>query len=246
VLFAAKGLGSAKVPVPPQVLSKLYWSVAIPKMLYGIEATYVSKADLVILEASHRENARLIQDLPDNSPSAAPLATLGWISMGSYIAMRKLMFLFGILSFPSSSIYRKVVTKRTIDIMSDFKGKRLSPLYNLIEMAIQYKLINFVMLCIEDNLCIEYEKWKSIIKKHIFDVDSLKWSLTCVLYNELVFYRRSIKEIEMHSWWSVTRHNPGVMRQVASVMALFNGKPAAWHAAQFLKKKLRSMPRGPG
>ena len=39
VIHAARAIGSAQVPAPPTVLSKLYWSVAVPKMLYGFEVS---------------------------------------------------------------------------------------------------------------------------------------------------------------------------------------------------------------
>ena len=36
-LLAARGLGSPRQPVPPTTLSKLYWSISVPKMTYGFE-----------------------------------------------------------------------------------------------------------------------------------------------------------------------------------------------------------------
>src|SRR6056300_392119 len=115
----------------------------------------------------------MVQWLPENTPRAAPLATLGWLNIESYIATRKLMFLFGILSLPVSSIYRKVAVKRTVEIMTGSKEKVLSPLRNLIEFACQYKMLKYVMMCMENELCISYKEWKVIIKKHILEVDML-------------------------------------------------------------------------
>ena len=45
-LSAARGLGSHNVPVTPCALSKLYWSVSVPKMRYGYEVTPVSNTNL--------------------------------------------------------------------------------------------------------------------------------------------------------------------------------------------------------
>ena len=36
-LLAARGIGSNLVPVNPVVLSRIYWSVSVPRMLFGIE-----------------------------------------------------------------------------------------------------------------------------------------------------------------------------------------------------------------
>jgi len=107
-LLAARGIGSHNVPVPPTVLSKIYWSVSVSKMVYGLDVKPVSDAGLEELEKAHRNHAKLIQGLPQNVPNPAPLATLGWMSMTSYIAIMKLCFLLKILCFPDGMIYKRV------------------------------------------------------------------------------------------------------------------------------------------
>ena len=87
VLYAAKGLGSAMAPVTPAVLSKIYWSVAVPKMVYGLDVTPVNDACMAELESAHRQHAKVAQGIPDNIPRPAPLAILGWLTMQAYIAM---------------------------------------------------------------------------------------------------------------------------------------------------------------
>ena len=66
VLHAARGLGSQQVPVTPAVLSKLYWSIAVPKMVYGFEVTPISKSRIRELDDAHRQNAKIVQGLPAN------------------------------------------------------------------------------------------------------------------------------------------------------------------------------------
>ena len=39
ILYASRGIGSSTVPLAPSVLSKIYWTVSVPKMLYGVEVT---------------------------------------------------------------------------------------------------------------------------------------------------------------------------------------------------------------
>ena len=41
--YASLGLGNKYQPVPPLCLSKLYWSIAIPQMTYGLEVVYLSR-----------------------------------------------------------------------------------------------------------------------------------------------------------------------------------------------------------
>ena len=47
--------------------------------------------DLTELETAHRVNAKIIQGTPMNIPSPAPLATLGWLSIKSYIFLIRIL-----------------------------------------------------------------------------------------------------------------------------------------------------------
>ena len=51
IVYAARGLGSSNVLVPPSVLSKIYWSVAVPKLIYGLEITPIEETDMINMEA---------------------------------------------------------------------------------------------------------------------------------------------------------------------------------------------------
>ena len=77
----------------PTTMSKIYWGICIPKMLYGIETTPTSEACIEMMEAAHRQNANIIMNLPKSTPKPAPLALLGWKSIESYIAYMKITFM---------------------------------------------------------------------------------------------------------------------------------------------------------
>ena len=64
---ALRGLGSELLPVPPNVLSKLYWSVVIPKMTYGMDIVPITEKKVL------RNNARVIQNLPVSTPMSSTL-----------------------------------------------------------------------------------------------------------------------------------------------------------------------------
>ena len=89
--------GIELLPVPPNVLSKLYWSVVIPKMTYGMEIVPITETGMSKLEKVHRNYARVIQNLPVSTPMPSKLATEGWLSIDAFIYMRKLTFLWQIL-----------------------------------------------------------------------------------------------------------------------------------------------------
>ena len=84
-ILAALGLGSTNVRTSPNTLSKIYWGVSIPKMLYGLEVTPIDDQCIEMLEDSHRENAIMIQGLPKTTPKPAPTMMMGWQSIESVI-----------------------------------------------------------------------------------------------------------------------------------------------------------------
>ena len=94
--LAARGMGNKCVPVNPIVLSRIYWSVSIPRMLFGAEIVPISDNDCQELEKAHRNNAKMIMNVPQSVANPAVYSTLGWLSMESYIAQMKILFLWKI------------------------------------------------------------------------------------------------------------------------------------------------------
>ena len=66
-------------------MSKIYWGVTIPKMLYGIEATPMEEPLIELLEENHRQNALLVQNLPTRTPKPAGTSLLGWQSLNEVV-----------------------------------------------------------------------------------------------------------------------------------------------------------------
>ena len=76
ILYCARGLGTNQVPVDSISLSKIYWAIGIPKMTYGLDVCPVTTQSLNDIELAHRHHARIIQEIPNNTPKPAVLATL--------------------------------------------------------------------------------------------------------------------------------------------------------------------------
>ena len=108
-LYAGLGLGSRSVRTSPNTLSRVYWSISIPKMLYGVEVTPLSDEDVSDLEQAHRQNAIMVQGLPTTVPKPAPLALLGWQTIESFIAYLKIMFMIRTLCLDNQNVYRKLM-----------------------------------------------------------------------------------------------------------------------------------------
>ena len=110
--YAMIGCSLFNTSLSPISLSKIYWSVVIPKLLYGAEVKHYSVSELDEYEKFHRSMARGIQCLPVNTANPAIIATMGWRSISSQVDICKLCFIQRILSLECLSVYRVMFIRR--------------------------------------------------------------------------------------------------------------------------------------
>ena len=115
--YAVQSLGTRRAPVPPHILSKLYWSVGMSKMMYGLEMLSLSERSVQILEQAHGSIAKLIQGLPRQTINATCIAPIGWISVEAFIDLMKMMFLWRVLSLPVNNIYKQIAIIRVASVI---------------------------------------------------------------------------------------------------------------------------------
>ena len=104
-----QGLESIRIPVNLVPFSKLYQSVCIPKLCYGLRITEVSEESSSNLESFNYKAAKLCQGLQPNVCNPGALATVGWSSIHNVVDSMKIKFLFQIIMLPISSIYKRVL-----------------------------------------------------------------------------------------------------------------------------------------
>jgi hypothetical protein len=227
VIYAAKGLGSAQVPATPTVLSKLYWAIAVPKMIYGMEVTPISKILITEMDDAHRQNAKLVQGLPANLPRPAALATVGWLTLESCIAIAKMSFIWKILCLPVDNIYRRVATHILTEVLyTNAREKHVGPISSTVKVITEYKLDDILRSHLTRNEFGKPSYWKHLIKRTVWHNEVIKWKLTCMLYSELRVYREVVTDIRLHTWWKVARDYPYLTRYVSCVLAvLLGGQP---------------------
>ena len=98
------------------------------------------------MEAAHRKFAKVAQLLPQNIPNAAPLATLGWLTLNSYIAIQRIMFMWRILCLPRSNLTKQIMIYRLNKFMSNsVVDKVASPLYITYKIVQNHGLENVVI-----------------------------------------------------------------------------------------------------
>ena len=228
-LMAARGLGSSAVPVPPAVLSKLYWCISVTRMVYGIEVKPINDTMLREFEDAHRQHAKIIQGLPSNIPSPAPLATLGWVSIKSYVAIVRLCFLWRILCLPNDNIYKRMVThilRPLLHHTHDVKAQKRSPVANMYALAQKYHLHDLIINGMGTNDFGEITQKKKLIKNVVNNNEHIRWSATCMLYRGLSLYMETATRITMHAWWKFASRVPHLTKKSQRS----NGSSNGWSA----------------
>ena len=225
MLHAGRGLGSALVPVVPHVLSKLYWSVCIPKLTYGLEITSLSESCLEMIETAHRQHANIVQNLPVCTPRPASLATLGWLSIRSYIAIVRIMFLFRTLCLNNDSIYRNIASYVLNNVVNDASPdeKILSPISCILNEIKRFGLIDMLMSFKRNGNRDKINSIKKRVKQIVWEIENQRWKASCFMYKCLDVYSNTTDKISMHVWWIFTKDQPALYHKVSFVMALLQG-----------------------
>lgn len=184
------------------------------------------------LEHAHRQNAKIIQGLPSNIATPAPLATLGWLSIEAHIAIMKLTFLWKILCLLVNNIYRRIVIFVILQIQTGVIDTNRcylrSPIVGMYQLVKTYGFLEMLKDGINsDDFGCFLEK-KRLVRKRVLESELNRWKATCIMHEQLDMYVETNNRTAMHPWWIFSRNMPNMMRKVASVMALLmGGQPRA-------------------
>ena len=237
IVLSARGIGSAEAPVPPTILSHLYWSVGVPKLVYGLEVTPISNKHVDEIDVAHRKFAKIVQGLPISTPVPAPLATIGWMSMKTYIAMRKIIFLWHLLCLPVTNIYRRVAVQVIINVGPNSPAFSYSPVKEMYRMAWTFGLGLDIWNSLVYGEKLSFDAMKKRTKEIIWNAEVVKWKASCLLYDQLCDYNALLSEIKNIAWWSYVRSHPRRMRQACCVVSLFLGAQPKGLAINFGRQR---------
>ena len=98
--FMSQGIGTRGVRTSPLAMTKLYWTICIPRMTHGLEVLPPNKNSVEIMEQAHESMVKM-RGLPPQTANEACLAPLGWWCLSTHFDYLKLLFLWRILLFLS-------------------------------------------------------------------------------------------------------------------------------------------------
>ena len=145
------------------MISKLYRGVAVPRMTYGLEVVPLKSTGTKILEDCHRDVAKMTQNLPLSTSNPAPLATLGWMSLESYIELKKMCFSFRTLCM-KNIFYADIVYHTIRNDMAADKYIPTSPVSSMLKTVVKYQASELMLNAMERGPDTSYEDYKKKLK----------------------------------------------------------------------------------
>ena len=227
ILFSMKSIGSKHVPLSPVTATKLYWSVCIPKLVYGFEVMDVKGPALDTIESFHCKAAKFLQGLPDQAVNIGSFVTIGWKPLEFHIDYVRLMFLWRILMLPMSNIYKTVLVRRIIHCVEQFNDKRCGPVKNILDTCIKYNLQSFVMDAIENASYCNMAQWKKMVRHLVENKYVRQVSVTKPLFKSLQYMSICCF---MSPWWHYAHRCPSKSRESRAIVQLLLNKDRYVHS----------------
>jgi hypothetical protein len=219
--YALQSIGSRAVPLTPKVTSKLYWSVCIPRMVYGMEVLDGDDAVISVMEKAHRTMAKITQGLPTNTANAACLATLGWRTIAAHVDALKMMFLWRILAtLPVQCLYKQVALVRLAHHLFIKHGKHHGPSFDIVQTYNKYGLTDVLLNGVTTGVYMSVNEMKRLIHTKLGEAEKDRFLATTLLYKSLSFYNKCITAITMWPWWIFLHQNPWLHYKVKVVCKL--------------------------
>ena len=220
IAYTIPAIGSKRAPVTPKSGSYIYKSVCLSKLLYGTELLEVSSTTLTEMESFHASVAKVLQGLPKQTCNIGALRTMGWISIQGKIDFNKLIFLWRLICLPMSCIYKRLLIHRYTFIMYDECEKHQGPLWNFLETAQKYGVLNTVKNAIETGNFVSLSAWKREVKDLILCREERKWTIDSNLFSSLHHLSVSTSKLCLNSWWLFAQNNPMFTMKCKTIMRL--------------------------
>lgn len=222
---ATLSLGSRTVNMTPIILSKLYWAIVIPQMLYGLELIHLKPDMMNRLERAHISMAKRIQGLPTTSATPAALPQLGWHTVKHTLMRRVLLLLWQILLLPMTVPYKQVIIYRILQIHGQHTPVKamMSPVSFMWESAVQLGLDATIISSIRSGLYMKLTTWKSTIASRINTLEQLEWNASCLLYPSLNLYMQIVADRSTWPWWKYAYQNTVDNRQCKAMLKVATG-----------------------
>ena len=221
--YSLVGTSLYKTCLSPIALSKLYWSICIPKLLAGAEVKCFSDQEIAEYSSFHKSMAKDIQRLPEKSPDPMVLSSLGWRDIITQIDFVKLMFIQRILALNVHNLYRIVFLRRLYFIIMSGNVSDISPVAQIVSVLLKYGKIDEVTQMITNGEVPSKSSWKKKVASWLNDKMVTDWRFRLTLYPKLELYRTVFPTWGPACWWQTSKSLPFLKNACVIIMRLLSG-----------------------
>ena len=203
--------------INPMSASKVYLSIAMPRLLYGCQVWPISDNNVNLMERAHQDAARRLQGLPQQRADPAATALMGWLSVRATIDMYRLFFLWTLIRIPN--ILQQIVSDFLIESFhkSFSKCNGPGPLCMLARTCHKYNIQDTVIKLLILNLNrISRYTWKKIVKNIVWSHYKNNWYMECIMYKSLSIFLKCVNSVAMSWLWHLCKDRPKSIRKCKS------------------------------
>ena len=226
--FTIKSVSPPPTMMQPTIMTKLYWSLCVTKMTYGMEIWPIDKTCIEMVESVHRDIGKNIQGLPVQTSKPASYVTLGWSSVECHVDLAKLLFLWKLVSLPCTSLYNRIVISRLTEFRFLPKNMRWheSPIYELYQTAIKYNLATVIDEMLDTGIVISRNRWVTMTKSATNDMYAAQWNMSAIMYPRLSgFLKLQNNEcLSASGWWIACKGRPQLAKMCRTLVAILVGE----------------------
>ena len=214
ISYMIQGICARNGRINPMSASKVYLSVAMPRLLYGCQVWPVSDDNVELMERAHQDAARRLQGFPQQCAGPAATALMGCLSVQATIDMYRLIYLWTLLLIPN--LLKKNLPNLLIETyhMPYSKRKKAGPLSTIVKTCHKYNIQDTVLsLLILNPKHISCEQWKKNSKECNMVTIQKNWYMQCMLFKSLSKFVKSVNNVTMSWMWRLCRDRPQSIRK---------------------------------
>ena len=222
-LAAVHGIGSSRVPVDTCSLSKLYWSLCVPKMCYSCEVMTMRTESRNVLENAHWDMAKRIQGIPKSTPNPCVLPQIKWTNINGYMDMLKLVFLWRIIVSNMASIYKKVIIHRLLSLYDVNEIIENSPVSSCLYVMRKYDLYYLFVRGILNGPSLTVNQFKQLVKDRIKKYECSQSYANLMFYKNVEVFKNVISHSFIWPWYIHASRYPRTRKKCKVLMKLILG-----------------------